>query len=313
MMKIPVVCLLIALAGSNPAVRAADDCDRACLEGIMDRYLAAMVAHDPAAAPLAGDLVFTENTVRLPPTEGLWFTASERTGYGFHLSDVQTGQTAWTGILREHDQPVLMSVRLKVVDGRITEAEQIVSRNLTERNLANLGTLPPGLGAILDPPARTTRDEMLRIPDLYFAALDKLDDREVPFDESCYRLENGMLTAGTFAGAAPRGAGMPGSARCANGDIPPALKTIHSIHPRRTPLVDVEKGMTWGVYCFNHRGLDVITTADGITVPSYFKTPNSMPAVEMFKTRHGRITDIFAVGVFVPYGSGDGWAGLMFE
>jgi hypothetical protein len=28
-------------------------CDRACLEGFVDRYLAALVGHDPSALPLA--------------------------------------------------------------------------------------------------------------------------------------------------------------------------------------------------------------------------------------------------------------------
>jgi hypothetical protein len=204
-------------------------------------------------------------------------------------------------------------VRLKVVDRRITEAEQIVVRNLTERNLANLKTPPPGLADSLAEAERGTREAMLTIPDLYFAALAKLDDSDVPFADRCYRIENGMVTAGTFAGAVKPETGLPGSSKCANGNIPPMLKTIHNVQPRRTPIVDVERGMTWGVYAFNHRGLGTITMPDGSVRPSYAPTPNTMPCVEIFKTRNGKITDIFAIGSAMPYGIGDGWAGPLFQ
>ena len=41
-------------------------CGRECLTGIVDSYLEALVAHDPAAAPLAGEAAFVENAERLP-------------------------------------------------------------------------------------------------------------------------------------------------------------------------------------------------------------------------------------------------------
>ena len=46
---------LVVSAQRGPA-RAA--CDRACLEGIADAYLAALVAHDPSKAPMAPDAKF---------------------------------------------------------------------------------------------------------------------------------------------------------------------------------------------------------------------------------------------------------------
>jgi hypothetical protein len=59
-----------------------------------------------------------------------------------------------------------------------------------------------------------------RIPNLYFDALAKLSDRDVPFDRECYRLENGMLTAGSYPGAPPPDPAMPRNPYCANRDIP---------------------------------------------------------------------------------------------
>jgi hypothetical protein len=288
-------------------------CDRACLEGIADQYLAAMVAHDASKAPFAKNLIFTENAIKLPPTEGLWFTSSGLGDFRFYLCDLQEGQVAWVGIAKEHDKPVILSLRLKVVNRQITEAESIVIRDLNERNLVNLKTSPPAFSEILAPSERVPRQEMIRISNVYFDALDKLNDRDVPFDKECYRLENGILTAGTFPGAPPPTPGMPASPFCANGNISPMLKTIYNVHPRRIPVIDEEKGITWGIYCFNHRGLASVKMPDGSIQPTYFTTPNTMPMSEMFKIKNGRIRDILGFGTVMPYGIGDGWAGPVFK
>ncbi len=295
----------IAIAQSQPS----GSCDRSCLEGIADQYLAAMVAHDASKAPLAKNLIFTENTVKLPPTEGLWFTASGLTDYKFYISDLREGQVAWVGIVKEHDKPVLLSLRLKVVNRKITEAESIVVRDVSEKNLANLKTPPPAFSETLAPSERISREEMLKIPNLYFDALAKLNDRDVPFDRECYRLENGMLTAGSYPGAPAPDPAMPRSQYCANGDIHPSLKTIYNVKPRRSAVIDEERGIIWGIYCFNHRGFDKIVMPDGKVYPSFFTSPNTMPAAEIFKIRNGKIRDIFAYGTFLPYGAGDGWPG----
>jgi hypothetical protein len=291
-------------------------CDRACLEGIADQYLAAMVAHDASQAPFAENLIFTENTIKLPPTEGLWFTASGLGDFHFYICDLQEGQVAWTGVAKEHDKPVLLSVRLKVVNRKITEAESIVVRDVDEqRNLANLKAPPPEFTKTLDPSERMSREEMLRLPDIYFEALDTLDDSAIPWDEDGYRIENGMVTCGTIPNAAPPPPGFPSGRSCKSpdGKISPMLKTIYSVYPRRTPLVDEERGLTWGLYCFNHRGLATIEMPDGTTQPSYSTTPNSMPFADMFKSKGGRIRGIFAFGTMLPYGIGDGWSGPMFR
>lgn len=310
------ISFMAVLAAGCGASRVSETavCDRACLESIADQYLEAMLQHDPSRAPFAVNLVFTENTIRLPPTEGLWFTSSGLGDFKFYICDQQEGQVAWTGIVKEHEKPVVLSVRLKVVDRQITEAESIVLRDLAERNLASLAAVPPGFDEFLDPSERISREEMLRMPDIYFEALDKLDDGNVPWDQDAYRIENGMVTCGTIPNMAPLAEEfLPNSRSCKAGKIPPALKTIHSVHPRRTPVVDVEKGLTWGLYCFNHRGLSEIKMPDGSTYPSYSTTPNSMPFADMFKMENGKLRGIFAIGNMLPYGIGDGWAGLMFD
>jgi hypothetical protein len=275
-----------------------------------------MVVHDATRAPLAADLIFTENTVRLPPTEGLWFTASGLGEFKFYIADVQTGQVVWTGIVKEHGKPALLSVRLKVENRRITEAESIVVRDVSaERNLANLISPPPGFNEFLDPSERMSRTEMLEVIEIYFTALDTLDASKVPWDEDAFRIENGMVTCGKIPGMAAPVTGIPASRSCISpdGKVPYALKTVHNVAPRRTPVIDEEKGITWGLYVFNHRGIDKIRLPDSSLIESYFKTPNSMPWADMFKTGNGRLRGIFAFGIALPYGSGDGWSGPLFK
>jgi hypothetical protein len=290
-------------------------CDRTCLQGIADQYLAAMIAHNPSKAPLAKGFIFTENTIKLPPTEGLWFTASGLGDFKFYICDTQTSQVAWTGLAKEHDKPVLLSVRLKVVNRLITEAESIVVRDVNEKVFANLKNPPPTFTEPLPAAERLSRKDMLRMPDIYFEALDKLSDLEIPWDKDAYRIENGMVTCGTIPNAAPPLPGMPASGSCktTDGKIPPSLKTISSVLPRRTPVIDEEMGLTWGLYCFNHRGFATIKMSDGSTHPSYATTPSSMPFADIFKTKAGKLRGIFAIGAMMPYGIGDGWSGPLFK
>ncbi|MGD0101597.1 MAG: hypothetical protein ABSC60_14715, partial [Acidobacteriota bacterium] len=65
---------------------------------------------------------------------------------------------------------------------------------------------------------------------------------------------------------------------------------IESIDPRRTPVVDEERGVTWGVYVFNHPGVKEVKMPDGSIKPAA-----------------GKIRDIMAVGVINKYKSDSGW------
>ena len=52
------------------------DCDRACLEGLADQYLNAVVAHDPKTLPLAQDVKYTEQDQVMDVGDGFWGTAT---------------------------------------------------------------------------------------------------------------------------------------------------------------------------------------------------------------------------------------------
>ena len=50
---------------------AAPSCDRVCMTGLVDQYLAALVRHDPAGLPLSRGVRFTENTAEIKIGDGL--------------------------------------------------------------------------------------------------------------------------------------------------------------------------------------------------------------------------------------------------
>ena len=47
-------------------------CDRACLNGLVDLYWSALVAHDPDRLPLTPNARYTENGQTLKLGDGIW-------------------------------------------------------------------------------------------------------------------------------------------------------------------------------------------------------------------------------------------------
>jgi hypothetical protein len=303
--------ILAVLLIFSGAAAAQNTCDRACLTGILDRYLNAMAANDAKQAPFAANIKYTENAARVPLTEGLWFTAAGLTDYKIVLADPAGSAAGFIGVVTEHMPPgqparnTLLSLRIKVAARQITEAEAVVVRNVNERNMANLKTPRPGVLEPLTPPQRRPRADLIKISNLYFDAIEQSSGIIAPFDDNCNRLENGMRTAGP---PLPGGSG-GNTQRCADGMKSGVFQVITAIKPRRVLVVDEEEGLTLGVYMFQHKGLTQITMKDGSTRPApYFVgQPVTMPMAEMFKIVNGNIREVEAIGVQIPYGLGPGW------
>jgi hypothetical protein len=324
-----IIVMGILFAGIAVAQSKKVKCDRQCLEGFANKYLTAMVAHKASKAPFAKNVKYTENAKVLPltkPAEGLWVTVTSLGDYKFYIADPQAGQVAFVGLVKEGDKPALLSMRLRIENKKITEVESVVVRNMMEGNLWTLKTPPAEFSRALAPGERVSREELVRISSVYFDGIVKINSKLVPWDDECYRLENGMWTAGTKlppelavnepkTTAAPKmpGPGGPGGAfgrgRCAEAFDTGVFALIESIEPRRTPVVDEERGVTWGVYLFNHPGVETVKMPDGsIQKAAYFAgQPNSMPMSELFKIKSGKIRDIMAIGVVNKYKSGSGW------
>jgi hypothetical protein len=103
-------------------------CDRACMENVVNQYLAALVAHDPKRLPLSKDVIYTENAQRIDLGDGFWKTVEGRGDYTQIFADPEFGQAAFMGTMREAGALLLMSLRLRIELGRITEIESVYFR-----------------------------------------------------------------------------------------------------------------------------------------------------------------------------------------
>src|SRR5215510_7559099 len=137
---------MVLIAG--PVVKGAQGgsgaCDRACLESLVDKYLDAVIAHDPKQLPLARDVKFTENGVRLEVGDAHWKTVTGKGTYRLFVTDAEAGQVAFIGTIREEARgpdgsPSALALRLKVRNRQITEIETLVIRSAIAQNAGGRG------------------------------------------------------------------------------------------------------------------------------------------------------------------------------
>src|SRR6185312_549846 len=124
-------------ATSLPPNVGTGDCDRACLQGLAEQFIAALVAHDPSKVPLAKGVRYSENSVPLPIPDGFWKNATGVRPYRLYIADPEWGTIGFYARMYENGDPVIVSTRLRVYAHQITEIETVVT---TER----WRTTPPG-------------------------------------------------------------------------------------------------------------------------------------------------------------------------
>src|SRR6185312_6373586 len=170
-------------------------CNRACLDHVVDAYLAALVAHDPSRVPIATDAKFVENTKPMMPGEGLWKRASAvPTTFKIYVPDPVAEQVGFLGTMQEDGKPIELALRLKLVNGRITEMEHLIARDLRPVSLKNLQRPRAAFLTNVPEAERTPRTEMLKIGASYYEALVTGNGKAAPFAADCVRHENGMQT-----------------------------------------------------------------------------------------------------------------------
>jgi hypothetical protein len=323
-----IVSLGVLGAFSSAVAVPKDACDRQCLVNIMQQYLAAMVKHNPKAAPFADKVKLTENSIEMPVGEGLWKTATGGpTEFQIYAADPVVQAVACLVIMKEKDKDVYLGARLKIVDGKITEAEHL-------RDNVN-GAQPtfqkPRARLLEDvPPAeRMDRGELIKIGLSYYDALTGEDGRYCPFAAECERHENGMVSAGGKPPApkAPTAPKQPAAKpnpdlekmmqamaaipRSCEAQISSGVFTyITEINPRRLVVADVQKGLAVGFSMFRHDGTPETMPIKGVAGMASMPGPKmkfNFPSVHFFKIRGGKMYEIETVGVSAPYGTKPGW------
>ena len=300
----------------------APPCDRACMTGMVDRYLAALVRHDPAGLPLNRDVKFTENTARLKVgSEGLWVAASEPpSGFRIYAVDVGAGQVGFYGVMKERDRPLIIALRLKLVNGQITEIEHVLARNLRADAVQNLAKPRPEFVTQLPTANRLPRQQMVSIADSYFEAIEHANGKLAPFADDCVRRENGGQTthnAHPVPWPVPLGSKQAddamayiGTLSCSDQLDTHVMDFITRLWPRRHEIVDEELGIVFSFPMFNHRGGS--GTIKIYNVPGTDSLPlggssSNLQAAELFKIDRGRIIGVEAMGASLPYGTKSGW------
>jgi len=194
--------LWLALLGVNASAQeppwdpaAVKPCDRPCLTGIMDRYLAAMIAHDRSGLPLERDVRMTENTAAMDVGEGiLWRARVEPTTFKLYVADPVAGQVGLQTVLNIEGRPALVAIRLKVERARILEIEELLDRNVAPQAMELLRTPRPALVNDVSASERTSREGLLRAAHSYFDALEGDSGKIGAFADDCVRHELGYQT-----------------------------------------------------------------------------------------------------------------------
>jgi hypothetical protein len=306
----------LALASLSTLAQAAAPaaCNRACLEGYVDRYLNAMEANVASADLFASGTKFTENGIRLPlGNEGLWFRMSGKGTYRFYVPDIETQQVAFIGTVREGGTNatdgtlVALALRLKISGNRISEVEQLVIRPETPLGgtaanappprfppaaeaIEKMGAPHPVYAEVIPASKRPSRAEMIKTANYYFAGLQRNDGKGYyPFTDDCDRIENGIKTTNNPQRDPATGQTVT---RGCKKQFEESLKGIVSrIRDRRFVAVDQERGIVFAFGFFDHENINW-----------------TWQLAELFKIEDGQIRRIEAVFLRGPYGINSGWS-----
>jgi hypothetical protein len=304
----------------TPAPNAANGpCDHDCLVGFADRYLAALLRHDPGKDLFSEHAQFTENAQPLQLGDALWRTASAGPqGYKLIIADPDSGNVGFYILMQENGNPIWLSGRLKVQARRISELETAIVRKGVGFGQFDRTAVSPLWNEILKPDEQRPRSELIAIANQYFDALDHHLTDKVPFDDDCFRVENGVQTRPALpsAGSSPRAGSAPralpdlGHVGCRGNINSNMWQYITQIQPRRCETVDVERGVVQCIVMFHQDG-----EVPGTTVPGYgylkysgaTRRPFDTLIPEVFKVRNGKIIEIEATMPSLPFGSKTGW------
>ena len=331
LLRIVYVAGALALVGAGSAWSAQPSCDRGCLEGMVDRYLDAVIVNRPSQVALSPNVRFTEDGQRLLIGDGLWNTMKGRGKYRLFVTDVPAGSVTFLGTIQEDHREAdkfngsLISLRLRVQNQQITEVEQIVFRfpnetgdaaNRTYNRVDAMVTHPKYLQAV-PVSERMSRSDLITQGNKYFTGMQKNDGKgDYPFSPECIRNENGGQSTNA---PTPPGQTRPdpktalvysGQWGCLEQFQSGLIHFVNRIRDRRFVAVDQERGIVFAFAFFDHSGGETrrFLTPSGREVVAGPVQPHTWQIAEVFKIEKGLITKIDAFLQRSPYGMNAGWS-----
>jgi hypothetical protein len=334
------VTLLLAQGGPLGAGKGKDKgpepCERACLEGFVNQYLDALVAHNPfGGLPLASRVRFSENDQLLDLGDGLWNVTTGIGKYKLIVADPQSQQVGFLGTVLANDRLTTLALRLKLENRKISEIETLVNVSNPPggpggpggAKAAPKGPPPPPTGAAaLDAltadavftqaeTQRSTREQLIAAANAYFDAMEHGDAGLAQFDAQCNRIENGVQMTNSKSPNVAAGAIDPQAMTCADQIGSKVLSNYQVVYPRRIPVVDEERQTVFGFFMHQQPGDVLQIEAPGRGVYKFSEansTPGFVEVAQVFKLVGGRIRRMESLTSVVPYGTpnpffGDDW------
>jgi hypothetical protein len=291
------------------------DCDRACLQGLAEQFIAALLAHDPGKVPLAKGVRYSENSVPLPIADGFWKNATGVRPYRLYIADPEWGTVGFYARMYENGAPVIVSTRLRVYNHQLTEIETVVTSERWRQDpppgsgpppTDHLGEKPrPEYSQVVPPAQRRSREELMKIVNTYFTGIENNNGDKPPmFSSHCHRLENGRPTSNVpvTPGTEPRGINMS----CAEDIALGYHRNDNRIRSRRVMAVDLEHQVVMTSVYFDHQNDEPIRSyklKNGKTVTVNETSPSTLQAHETFSIDKEGISQVEAVFTNTTYGT----------
>jgi hypothetical protein len=308
------VCPASSMRQDSSANAKADSCHRACLEGLANSYLAAVVSRDPSKLPVTEDLKFTENGQTLKLGEGLWRTATAMDTYTHYFEDPGAGVIGMFATIEENGTGDILVARIKAKNQRVSELETIVIRTPGGVAAYEKYGKPDPIWSEVEPPAeRVSRAQLIYTTNLYYQGMQNNDGKGdyAFFAHDCNRIEHAIQTTNmpkfnyghssnqsfvTLGCEAQFKLGMMGF--------------VTNIRERRYVVVDEEKQQVLAFSYFDHdstvRQLE-LTDGEIYYSPPFFLTPRTLAVSEAFKIKNGKIRFVEMTLTEAPWGSKSGW------
>jgi hypothetical protein len=279
--------------GETPA--AATDCNRACLTGFADTYLKALTANAPNVVPLASTAKITFNGRVVKLDQAFWDSA-DRTVYRFDIVNPRMGDVATEAVVLNSDGSKSMyMVRLKVLDGQITEVETIRANKGEADRLWDpdaLKELSPEMQLTMREADQDSYYGLIAAAEGYWRAFQTNgtpDYHRAPLLPDVKRFENGTQTTGMVRDGAYVSAASGFDAGRFLG---------RNLWDRRYPVVDTERGIVLSIVRFGLK--------DGMKSQNV-ATSNDRLVAEFFAVKNGMISEVHAVLFNLPDAQPTGW------
>jgi hypothetical protein len=269
------------------------------LIALADAVLDAWLARNPDAAPCTPSVRYTENGHVVRVGAGLWSSVTSQT-FRWIVADPDSRQVLAFAALMEGDAPCLVALRGRAQGQRWVELEALVSRKRQSSIFApeRLTQLDP---LYEQPVPRAERAALQAVADGYFEGLERDDVSLVSFDEACRRFENGALTTGN--------PDFLGGLGCREQFEQRLFAYIERVRARRYPVIDAERGLVGAIVFLDVPGTTTHLQLHGqlLALPPHMRSPRSVYLFEVFKVSDGRIREIQAFMVNLPYLASSGW------